>query len=173
MISGYLLSDIKSTTKLKPWYIKKVIRLYVSRWIIKMLEVITGYLKIFTAGQFIQNFIYPGMWFTVSMIILYLVYFFLVKYVFNIYGERTIKISIYILMVCYLFLFFFKPKIAVFSFSGLTFADLFSLKTPYLISQIIWLICIRPSTPGTISAYAPKGIRLTILTSAVSPTAYL
>lgn len=141
MISGYLLSDIKSTTRLKPWYIKKVIRLYVPLWIIKMLEVITGYLKITTAEELVRNFIYPGMWFTASIIILYLIYFFLVKYVF-IYGERTIRISIYILIICYLLLFLFKPQIAVFSFSNLTFADSFSVETPYLISQFIWLICM-------------------------------
>ena len=36
----------------------------------------------------------------------------------------------------------------------------------------IWLMWISPSQPGTISANAPKGIRLTILTVATSPTAY-
>ena len=56
MISGFLLANIKPNAKLTSWYTKKVVRLYIPLVILKLIEMLIGYLKIETVGQFFREF---------------------------------------------------------------------------------------------------------------------
>ena len=52
MISCFLLANIKPNAKLTSWYTKKVVRLYIPLVILKLIEMLIGYLKIETVGQY-------------------------------------------------------------------------------------------------------------------------
>ena len=92
MISGFLLANIKPNAKLTSWYTKKVVRLYIPLVILKLIEMLIGYLKIETVGQFFREFIFPASWFGASMIILYLVYYWIVKFLYAKKGMSSIWI---------------------------------------------------------------------------------
>ena len=62
MISGFLLANIKPNAKLTSWYTKKVVRLYIPLVILKLIEMLIGYLKIETVGQFFREFVFPASW---------------------------------------------------------------------------------------------------------------
>lgn len=90
MISGFLLANIKPNTELISWYAKKVARLYIPLVILKSIETVIGYLKIKTAGQLFREFVFPASWFGASMLILYLVYYGIVKFLYAKKGMPSI-----------------------------------------------------------------------------------
>ena len=140
MISGFLLANIKPNTKLTSWYTKKVVRLYIPLVILKLIEIFIGYLKIETAGQFFREFIFPASWFGASMIILYLVYYWIVKFLYAKKGMSSICIVNILGAISFLAMFVTKSRVGVFSLETLRIADTFGIETPYIISLPIWLI---------------------------------
>ena len=140
MISGFLLANIKPNTKLASWYTKKVVRLYIPLVILKLIEIVIGYLKIETVGQFFIEFIFPASWFGASMMILYLVYYLVVKFLYAKKGISSIWIADIFCAVSFLIMFVTKSKVGMFSLETLKIADSFGIETPYIISLPIWLI---------------------------------
>ena len=140
MISGFLLANIKPNTKLTSWYTKKVVRLYIPLVILKLIELVIGYLKIETAGQFFKEFIFPASWFGASMMILYLVYYWIVKFLYAKKGMPSIWGVNLFGTISFLVMFVTKSKVGMFSLETLQIADLFGIETPYIISLPIWLI---------------------------------
>ena len=139
MISGFLLANIKPNTKLTSWYFKKVARLYIPLIILKTIEVMVGYLRIATADQFIRAFIFPASWFGASMLILYLLYYMVIKKMYLKKGIRVVGLIHIIDLVLFLLLFVTKIDIGIFSLETLAVADTFSIETPYIISLPIWM----------------------------------
>lgn len=139
MISGFLLANIKPGTKLTEWYFKKVARLYIPLIILKGIEIIVGYLKVDTVEQFIREFVFPASWFGASMLILYLLYYGIVKELYLKSSIGVIRIIHVIDLAIFLLLFITKNGIGMFSLETLTIADTFSVETPYMISLSIWV----------------------------------
>lgn len=139
MISGFLLANIKPSTKFTEWYFKKVARLYIPLVILKTIEIIVGYLKVDTVGQFVREFIFPASWFGASMLILYLLYYGIVKKLYIKNGIGVIRLIHIIDLAVFLLLFITKNGIGMFSLETLTIADEFSVETPYIISLPIWM----------------------------------
>lgn len=139
MISGFLLAHIKPETKLTQWYFKKVARLYIPLIILKSIEIIVGYLKVDTAEQFIREFIFPASWFGASMLILYLLYYWIIKKLYPKSGIGVIRLIHGVDLVVFLLLFITKGSIGMFSLETLAVSDVFSVETPYIISLPIWL----------------------------------
>lgn len=98
-----------------------------------------GYLKIETVGQFFREFIFPASWFGASMIILYLVYYWIVKFLYAKKGMSSIWIVDIFVAISFLVMFVTKSKVGMFSLETLQIADSFGIETPYIISLPIWL----------------------------------
>lgn len=138
MLSGYLLSGINQKTRFFKWYSKRIIRLYIPLVIFEVIKFIFGFTKITCFQDFFKAFIFPTYWFVASMIILYAVYYLFVKYIYNRYGKKAIST---ILVICFtLFLIFYisRSPLGLFSLQSLKVSDVFSVESPYLISQLIW-----------------------------------
>lgn len=142
MISGYLLVNIKGDTRLIPWYVKKLVRLYIPLWLFRIVGIVFRFTKIESFVYFIKCMIFPGNWFIASMVILYLIYFLLIKYAYIRYGKTVLQITIGVLSALFIILFITKPPIATFSLSWLTIEPVFAIETPYLITQLVWLSCM-------------------------------
>lgn len=142
MISGFLLANIKPGTGLLSWYGKKVARLYIPLILLKAVEVLIGYLKIESVERFIREFIFPASWFGASMLILYLVYYWIVKMVYNKTGMGAVRIYNVICLVAFLWMFMTKCRIGMFSLETLRVADVFGIETPYLISLPVWMMAM-------------------------------
>lgn len=142
MISGYLLANMKEDVRFSKWYFPKLLRLYIPLYIVRLIELLLGYVKINSLRSFFMNFIFPGSWFGGSMVILYVLYFVLVKYWLKGESSRRIGIVLKVCMVCYCILFAAKPGIATWSIQSLKIEEPFSVETPYLITQFIWLSCM-------------------------------
>lgn len=140
MISGFLLANIKTNTKLTSWYTKKVVRLYIPLVILKLIELVIGYLEIETVGQFFKEFIFPASWFGASMLILYLVYYWIVKFLYAKKGMLSIWLIDILIIISFLVMFITKSKVGMFSLETLQIADSFGIETPYIVSLPIWLI---------------------------------
>lgn len=142
MISGYLLVNIHSDTRFIPWFGKKLLRLYVPLYIVRVIELVLGNTGISSIRDFVINFIFPGSWFGGSLIIMYILYFILVKYWLK--GEQDNKalIIIGVAALSYIVLFIFKPEIASFSMQTMKVEKTFGVETPYLLTQFIWLSCM-------------------------------
>lgn len=140
MISGFLLANIKPNAKLTSWYTKKVVRLYIPLVILKLIEMLIGYLKIETVGQFFREFVFPASWFGASMLILYLVYYWIVKFLYAKKGMPSIWIVDIFGAISFLLMFVTKSKVGMFSLETLQIVDSFGIETPYIISLPIWLI---------------------------------
>ena len=95
MVSGYLLSNISKEQKFYSWYLKRLANLYIPLWIIMGVETAIGYVKIDGVDQFIRTFVFPGMWFTASMVIMYPLYYFFVRRIYGKYGIKSLKFAIY------------------------------------------------------------------------------
>lgn len=142
MISGFLLASIHRETRFFKWYLPKIVRLYIPLFIVKVLGILVGTTKIDSLGSIIRNFVFPGTWFGASMVILYPVYFCLVKYWFTEKGFRRPAIVIGLSAACYCVLFFSRAGIATFSLETLAIESPFSIETPYLIALFVWLVCM-------------------------------
>ena len=142
MISGYLLANIKADTSFWPWYGKRLIRLYVPLWLVRAAELIIWSGSIKSVKGFVFSFIFPGTWFGASIAIIYVIYFFTVKYLCLRRGTKPVYIICVVMALCYYAMFIFRPQFSLFSIQTLTFADAFSVETPYAITQTVWVICI-------------------------------
>ena len=105
-------------------------------------ETAIGYVKIDGVDQFIRTFVFPGMWFTASMVIMYPLYYFFVRRIYGKYGIKSLKFAIYILSLSYVLMYILKPKWCLFSLEFLNIADEFSIETPYIITHTAWATCM-------------------------------
>ena len=142
MISGYLLTNINQKTKFIQWYKKRLLRLYIPLWIFDIIAIFIGFIKINSTEDIILTFLFPGTWFSASMVICYPIYFLWVKYMQPKENKNVIIETLAVLVGIFLILFVIKPNIAVFSLGDLTIKENFKIETPYLISQIIWMMCM-------------------------------
>lgn len=142
LISGFLLyPKIVNDKNFLKWYGKKVGRLYCSWWLFLLLRFLYGSLNhVKTYKDFFQVFIFPTTWFVASMVILYGVYYWIVKLTRVNYEKKIIRIFI-LLNVFFLITFILRPNIASWSLSTMKVEN-FALETPSLIMQIIWLECM-------------------------------
>lgn len=91
-ISGFCLADIKES--FAKWYLKRILRIYTILWIVNAIGVGVGYFKISSIKIFIELFIYPTYFhFIASIMVLYIFYYFIVKYVLE-------KTSFKAVMIC-------------------------------------------------------------------------
>ena len=104
-ISGFCLADIENS--FPRWYLKRILRIYPILWIVNTIGICIGYFKISSIKKFVELYIYPSYFhFISSIMVLYIIYYFLVKYVLE-------KIDFKVVMGCltgiyitiYLFLF--------------------------------------------------------------------
>ncbi len=142
MISGYLLANVRNETTFRRWYLKKIMRLVVPLVIFKAIVWAIGVLEIKSWGSFVRHFVFPGSWFGASMIVFYALLFWFVKCVYRKYTEKSIYIAIGMLFMCYVLLFVSRLPLGLFSLETLKIHDTFSIETPYLITQCVWMICI-------------------------------
>lgn len=142
MISGYLLVNIREDTPFAKWYFPKLVRLYIPLWLFRTVELLVGYASIDSLAAFFKSFIFPGSWFGGSMVILYAVYFLLVRYWLKGGADRRTGIALVVFALAYCILFTIKPGIASFSIQSLRIEETFSIETPYLITQFVWLSCM-------------------------------
>lgn len=142
MISGYLLADINEHTHFSNWYLKKIFRLYIPLLLFRIVEVGSGFLQLDTVKKAIMYLIFPASWFVASMVILYPLYFLFVKYLYQRYEEKSLKIGFIVFAVAFVALSITKLPIAMFSLQSLAIEEKFSIETPYLITQFIWMSCM-------------------------------
>lgn len=140
MISGYLQSNIKDETRFVNWFIKKAVRLYVPLYVVRGIQVLFGVVKITSIEKAFMIFLFPGTWFGASFLILHSVYYFCVKYFMK--NKRDFMYMWMLVSVLYIVLFVVKPSIATFSLQTLEVEMVFSIETPYLITQCIWMFCM-------------------------------
>lgn len=142
IISGYLLANIKTDTKFSGWYIKKIIRLYIPLWIVKIIQLIFSDIKINSTGDFIREFIFTtGYWFTASLVAFYILYYVYMKYIYLKYGNKSFYIAFGILFIGYTLFYITKLPIGAYSLGNMEIHE-FSVETPYIISQFIWFGCM-------------------------------
>lgn len=142
LISGYVMSNISENTRFFDWYIKKVTRLYIPLWIFRMVELGTGFLEIDAVGKLLQVFVFPATWFSASMVLIYPIYYVFVKKIYPRFGKVAIWVASVGLMVALVGQFVLKPQISYFSLETLKVEERFSLETPYLITQLLWIACM-------------------------------
>ena len=142
MISGYLMANMKEDTRFSKWYFPKCLRLYIPLYLVRLLELLLGYEQINSFRSFFIDFIFPGSWFGGSMVILYVLYSVLVKYWLKGESGHRVGIVLGISAACYGILFATKPGIAAWSIQSLKIEEPFSVETPYLITQFVWLSCM-------------------------------
>ena len=142
MISGFLLANISGDAKFGKWYLPKLVRLYVPLVIAKAVCVLAGTTAIPSFAGFVQEFIFPGTWFSASMVLMYPIYFCLVKYVFRNRSVAAPAVTAALLAVCYCVLFISKAPIASFSLMTLRFENDYSIKIPFVVTQCVWLFCM-------------------------------
>ena len=142
MISGYLLANIKDETKFTKWYFKKIVRLWVPLWIVRIIEFSIGFRTVDNFYDFFIQFVFPGAWFSGAIAVLYILFYMYVKYVINKKGKKSTYCALLVLAALYLVLFFVKSPLGMFNISELRIEKTFSIETPYLISQIIWFSCM-------------------------------
>ena len=140
IVSGYLLSNINKETKFYKWYLKRLLRIYIPLLLFYLVSLLI--MHKFSISYLLKCVIFPGNWFCNSMIVMYLLYYFFVKYIYNKYGNKSIYILLSILFAIYSMLYIFKPQIATFSLEGLKFVDSFTIETPYFITQFGWFSCM-------------------------------
>lgn len=142
IISGYLLANIKTDTKFFSWYIKKIIRLYVPIWIIKIIQLLFSDIKINSLGDFIKEFIFTtGYWFTASLLVFYVLYYLFMKYAYLKYGNKSFYVAFGVLFIGYTLSYITKWPIGAYSLGNMEIHE-FSVETPYIISQFIWFACM-------------------------------
>lgn len=104
-ISGFCLADIKES--FLRWYAKRVLRIYPVLWIVNIIGVCVGFFKISSVKSFVKLFVYPSYFHFISAImLLYVIYFFVVKYILPKVGFKIIMLvlaSIYVAI--YLFVY--------------------------------------------------------------------
>ncbi len=142
VISGFLLANIKEDTKFTKWYFKKIARLWVPLWIVRIIEIAVGYRDITSIQEFLKAFVFPGAWFTGAIAVLYILFFCFVKFIYNKKGNIGVYGAVVVLVALYLILFVTKAPLGMFSISHLRIENVFSVETPYLISQTIWFSCM-------------------------------
>lgn len=92
-ISGFCLADIKES--FPKWYLKRILRIYPILWIVNAIGVGVGYFKISSIKIFIELFIYPTYFhFIASIMVLYIFYYFIVKYVLEKTSFNTVMICL-------------------------------------------------------------------------------
>lgn len=138
MLSGYLLSNINENTKFVKWYLKKLLRLYVPLFLFRGFLVVVGYIKIASIMDFVRNFIFPTYWFVASMVIFYAIYYLFVKFIYRKFGKKAIIGTWFFCGLCFTVLYATQSPVGLFSLENLEFIEVFSLETPYVISQFIW-----------------------------------
>lgn len=142
MISGYLLVNINGETRFFPWIWKKLPRLYIPLYLVRVVELVIGNTVIAGIKDLIIYFIFPGSWFGGALIIMYCLYFVLVKYCLKGKPDNKSLIIVSVAMLCYVLLFGTKLNIAQFSLQTMQIESKFGVETPYLISQFVWLSCM-------------------------------
>jgi hypothetical protein len=142
MISGHLLTNINNETRFIGWYWKKIVRLYIPLYIVRIIEMIVGKTTIISFGDFFMSFIFPGTWFGGSMVILYVIYFLFVKYIFLRYKKKSVIVFSTFLVLGFAIFYVLKPSISTFSLEKMAIQSEFSIETPYLITQLIWMLCM-------------------------------
>lgn len=138
MLSGYLISNINENTKFVKWYFKKLLRLYVPLFLFRGFLVVVGYIKITSIMDFVRNFIFPTYWFVASMVIFYAIYYLFVKFIYRKFGKKAIIGTWIFCGLSFTVLYATQSPVGLFSLENLEFMEVFSLETPYIISQFIW-----------------------------------
>lgn len=139
LISGYLLANIKDNERFLKWYPKKILRIYAPLFVVKAIYVLIGFKKIASIGDVIKEFLVPGMWFSFSMVIYYAFYYFFVKYIWSKYRVKALVGGFIFCMAGFIILFVTRLPIATFTLENLSIKESFSVETPYLITQFLWL----------------------------------
>ena len=97
-ISGFCLADIKES--FPRWYLKRILRIYPILWIVNIIGVSVGYFKISSIKTFIELFIYPTYFhFIASIMVLYIIFYFIVKYLLGKIGFKTVMVCLTVLYV--------------------------------------------------------------------------
>lgn len=104
-ISGFCLADIRES--FPRWYLKRILRIYPILWIVNTIGVSVGYFKISSIKMFIELFIYPTYFhFIASIMVLYIIFYFIVKYLLGKIGFKAVMVCLTVLYVAiYLFLY--------------------------------------------------------------------
>lgn len=98
-----------------------------------------GSTEISSFMNIIRTFVFPGTWFSASMVICYALYYIFVKFIYARYKSRALYGSFAVCVACFVILFASKSRVGLFSLGNLSIASDFSIKTPYAITQFIWM----------------------------------
>lgn len=143
MISGYLLANINRETKFLRWYPKKLLRLLISFWLYQIVCIIFNISKIESVSDFINVFFVSikNNWFICSLIVLYIFYFFFVKYVYSYKQNGAIYAFSGVLIVLFTILYITQADIGTFTIAELRRHN-FGMENPNLIMQSVWMLCM-------------------------------
>lgn len=142
MVSGFLLGNIQPQARFIPWYRKRVIRLILPLLIWRFVEIAIGYTRIDSIIDIFHKFIFPGTWFGGAILLLYVLYWVVVKYLYNSHGTKILYSILIGLMILFLLEFITRPAFATFSLQTLQIEDTFSVETPYQVTQLVWFFCM-------------------------------
>ncbi|MFQ7120930.1 MAG: acyltransferase family protein, partial [Intestinibacter sp.] len=97
-ISGFCLADIKGS--FSRWYLKRILRIYPILWIVNIIGASLGYFEISSIKAFMKLFIYPTYFhFIASIMMLYIIFYFIVKYLLGKIGFKAVMVCLTVLYV--------------------------------------------------------------------------
>ncbi len=133
ILSGFLLSSIHENTKFIPWILKKELRLFIPLYLWRFVRVLINHITIDSFDSFLNNFVsLSGVWFSAWISVLYIVYFFYIKYVYKKLGGG--KTSILLLMGLS-----FCAFIVLYCMTEMLES---TMKTSNMPSKMLWLFCM-------------------------------
>ena len=89
ILSGFLLSSINTNTQFIPWILKKELRLFVPYYLWKIVRLLFNQISVDSFKSFLTNFLSPtGIWFSIWISVLYVVYYVYIKYVYKKWGKN-------------------------------------------------------------------------------------
>jgi len=131
IISGFLLSTINSDTKFLPWIIKRELRLFVPYYIWKIIRLLFHHITIDSFESFLHDFVLPtGIWFSIWISVLYIIYYLYVKYVYTKWGKTSIILLMGLSFCAFL------------AFYCTTEMHESTMKTSNMPSKMLWLFCM-------------------------------
>lgn len=131
VLSGFLLASINENTRFIPWIIKKELRLFVPLYLWRLLRILFHHITINGFDSFLNDFLSPaGVWFSVWISVLYIVYYIFVKFIYRKWG----KVSLLLLMglsFCAFIIFYCATEMRE-----------STMLTSNMPSKMLWLLCM-------------------------------
>lgn len=132
IISGFLLININQNTSFIKWYFKKILKIYLSMYIVLAAQILIGYAHIGSFNKFARLFLWPtGYWFVSAITVLYAVYYIFIKLVFHRFGKPSLVVGSVFLSLLFALLYIRTVDLSS-----------FNLGTNQIVLWPLWMVCM-------------------------------